>query len=91
MLKPCQSVQQQGEVLISVNEGKTTAQIFLLFITKSVTHFDMADTGWRAHMIAMLDNAAYHRSQSTQAPIEFLGPYEFRMAPVENLFSFFKS
>ena len=55
-------VSSRGEVVITVNEGKTTSQTFLFFITKLVSHFDEADPGWRAQTVIMLDNAAYHRS-----------------------------
>ena len=46
----------------------------------------------------MLDNAAYHRSgevkkklQELKVPLMYLGPYHFRMAPVEFFFSVIKS
>ena len=37
------AVSSRGEVLITVNEGKTTAQTFLLFIIMIVSHFDELD------------------------------------------------
>ena len=46
----------------------------------------------------MLDNASYHRGvptmhqiESLRLPVLFLGPYHFRMAPVEMLFNYIKS
>ena len=46
----------------------------------------------------MLDNAPYHRSsvvaealQQMGLSVFYLGPYQFKMAPVEHLFSFIKS
>lgn len=46
----------------------------------------------------LLDKAPYHRSKATQnflrsvrAPIFFLGPYQFILAPVEKLFAFIKA
>jgi len=45
----------------------------------------------------MLDNANYHRGVATQrvmrhlhVPVLYLGPYHFRLAPVEMLFSYIK-
>jgi hypothetical protein len=45
----------------------------------------------------MLDNASYHRSPATRElmvglrlPVMFLGPYHFRMAPIEMVFNFIK-
>jgi transposase len=46
----------------------------------------------------MLDNANYHRGVAIQkvmdqlrTPVLYLGPYHFRMAPVEMLFNYVKS
>jgi len=46
----------------------------------------------------MMDNAPYHRSvlvrehmKSLRLPVLFLGPYHFRMAPVEMVFNFIKN
>jgi transposase len=46
----------------------------------------------------MMDNAAYHRAVSAKEfmmamklPILFLGPYHFRMAPIEMVFNFIKN
>jgi transposase len=46
----------------------------------------------------MMDNAPYHRGvgvreqmKALKLPVLFLGPYHFRMAPVEMVFNFIKS
>lgn len=46
----------------------------------------------------MIDNAGYHRSANVRArlhelkvPLMYLGPYHFRMAPIEIFFSIMKS
>ena len=46
----------------------------------------------------MLDNAPYHRSiaiqehmKSLRLPVLLMGPYHFRMAPVEMVFNFIKN
>ena len=56
------------------------------------------DRSWRNDTIILLDNAAYHRGTSImkelellKIPVMYLGPYHFRMAPIEVLFSYIKS
>ena len=56
------------------------------------------DKAWRNDTIILLDNASYHRGASImkelellKIPVMYLGPYHFRMAPIEVLFSFMKS
>ena len=46
----------------------------------------------------MVDNAPYHRSRvmmtkysALKVPIMFLGPYHFKLAPVELVFAFIKN
>ena len=46
----------------------------------------------------MMDNAVFHRAKLTlplydqlKVPVLFLGPYHFRMAPVEMAFNYIKS
>ena len=46
----------------------------------------------------MLDNAAYHRNQVSldrykkyKIPVMFLGPYHFKLAPIEIMFSYIKN
>jgi transposase len=48
--------------------------------------------------IIMLDNARYHKSKlildiftRLKIPVMFLGPYHFKMAPVEIFFSYIKN
>lgn len=56
------------------------------------------DKKWREDTIIMLDNASYHRGSTImkelellKIPIMYLGPYHFKMAPIEVLFSYIKS
>jgi transposase len=48
--------------------------------------------------VIMFDNAPYHRSiavrkklQEMRIPLMYLGPYQFKMAPIELFFSYIKS
>ena len=87
-----------GEVCYTVNCGITNSETFCLFLVKLVEHLDGEDLRWREHSVIMLDNANYHRSVPTlrvmddlRLPVLFLGPYHFRLAPVEMLFNYVKN
>jgi hypothetical protein len=90
-------VSSTGGLYYTINRGKTNSWTFLLFIVKLVEHLDSIDREWRKKTVIMIDNASYHRSAITKAkleylnvPIMYLGPYHFRLAPVELFFSFIK-
>ena len=87
-----------GEVWYTVNCGKTNSDTFSLFLVKLCEHLDSTDVYWRKKTVLMLDNANYHRGVAIQkvmdqlrTPVLYLGPYHFRMAPVEMLFNYVKS
>jgi hypothetical protein len=87
-----------GELLFTVNCGITNSHTFSFFLTKLCSHLDAADKHWRSTSVLVMDNAPYHRSAVTrrlmvelQLPVLFLGPYHFRVAPVEMAFNFVKS
>jgi hypothetical protein len=91
------AISSNGGLYYTVNRGKTNSWTFLLYIVKLVEHLDSSDPDWRKNTIIMLDNASYHRSTFTKAklealkvPIMYMGPYHFRLAPVELFFSFIK-
>ena len=86
-----------GEVWYTANRGITNSDTFCLFVVKLVEHLDSLEREWRKRTVLMLDNANYHRSDNTQrvmkqlhVPVLYLGPYHFRMAPVEMLFNYIK-
>jgi transposase len=65
---------------------------------KLCEHLNTVDRNWRKSTVIMLDNAPYHRSiavksklQELRIPLMYLGPYQFKMAPIELFFSFIKS
>ena len=91
-------ISNYGDTLYTNNHGLTNYQTFLLFLLKVCEYLDAIDKGWRNDTIIMLDNAPYHRGTSImkelellKIPVMYLGPYHFRMAPIEVLFSFIKS
>ncbi len=86
-----------GDVSYTVNSGKTNSDTFAWFIVKMVEHLDSADRHWRSNTVFMVDNAQYHRSESMKQiisklniPWMFMGPYQFRVAPVEMVFNYVK-
>lgn len=88
----------RGEVFFTINKGKTNSITFLHFLSKLVAFLSARDFDWRATTVLLIDNAPYHRSQKLRTwleqaklPMMFLGPYQFRMAPAEHLFSFMKN
>jgi len=86
-----------GELLYTVNIGITNGHTFGFFLTKLFAHLDGEDPRWRENTVLMLDNANYHRNlevmeimRKLRLPVLFLGPYHFRLAPVEMVFNFIK-
>ena len=86
-----------GEVFYTVNLGKTNSDSFAWFMIKMVEHLDDQDHDWRKNTVIMVDNAQYHRSDATKRlianlniPVLFMGPYQFRVAPVEMMFNYVK-
>jgi hypothetical protein len=91
------AITSTGEVWYTVNRGITNSETFCFFLVKLVEYLDAVEGNWREHSVIMLDNVNYHRGVDTQrvmrqlhVPVLFLGPYHFRLAPVEMLFSYIK-
>ena len=84
--------------MFTINSGKNNSTTFMLFLIKLSNHLDDTKPNWRQNTIIMVDNAPYHRSkmmmekyQVLKVPIMFLGPYQFKLAPVELMFSYIKN
>jgi DDE superfamily endonuclease len=91
-------VSNTGSLYYTINKGKTNSFSFLLFVMKLCYHLNEGNINWRKDTIIMLDNASYHRSnfvrqklERFKIPIIYMGPYQFKMAPVELFFSYIKS
>ena len=81
-----------------MNQGRTNSETFWLFLMRLCLELNSADEHWRDNTIILLDNAPYHRSDYVRERLErygiptlFLGPYHYRGAPVEMLFSHVKN
>jgi hypothetical protein len=92
------AISSKGRVFFAVNQGKTTALTFGLFIVGLCQVLDEKDQNWRKEVTFLLDNAPYHRAVASFAlyeclgiPTMFLAPYSFKMAAVEKLFSYVKN
>ena len=92
------ALSNKGQFYYTVNVGKTNSVTFGYFLAKLCDHLDADKENWRHDTVIILDNASYHRANTTmdlihalRAPILFLGPHHFRMAPVEMVFNFVKS
>ena len=92
------AVSSRGEFFYTLNLGHTDSRTFFNFILKLTAVLTKQDVNWREDTVIMLDNAAYHRSrenseryQSLKVPLLFLGPYHYRMAPVELMFAYIKN
>jgi DDE superfamily endonuclease len=90
-------VSNRGEFFYTVNQGVTNSYTLGHFLIKLVEHMNSVDKDWRKESIVMLDNAQYHRGAVTteifknlDLPVLYLGPYHFKMAPVEMMFSHIK-
>ena len=84
-------------MLYSTNLGKTNSHTFRYFLLKLCSHLDGEDVHWRERTVIMLDNASSHKGvpvsqlmAELRLPVLFMGPYHFRMAPVEMLFNLIK-
>jgi hypothetical protein len=58
---------------------------------------DLENPEWRSSTVFLLDNAPYHKGfklkeklNELNIPLAYLGPYQFKMAPVEICFGFIK-
>ncbi|CDW82992.1 UNKNOWN [Stylonychia lemnae] len=87
-----------GEVLFTMNQGNNTGDTFLLFLIKLAHYLNSQRPDWRLNTILLIDNAPYHRSRDMMAayrklklPVMFLGPYQFHLAPIEQVFRFIKN
>ncbi len=87
-----------GELLYTVNCGITNTHTFGYYLTRLCAHLDHDEPNWRLRTVIMLDNAVFHRTKQTgelirelKLPVLYLGPYHFRMAPIEMVFNYIKS
>ena len=84
-------------MFFTANRGLYNGRTIHLFILKLIKVLDARNRNWRDNTVLLMDNAPYHRGKAfsdqmklLNVPIAYLGPYQFKMAPVEMAFSFIK-
>ena len=97
MGKHYRAVSNKGDLAFTINRGKNNTDTFMWFMMKLCKHLNSQDMHWRNHAIIAIDNALYHCNaerleyfKRLKMPIMFLGPYHFKLAPVELYFSYIK-
>ena len=92
------AITSTGQLMYTVNCGHTNSFTFGYFLLKLVAHLDAECMSWRKTTVLMMDNASYHRGPHTRSlmdrlrvPVLFMGPYHFRVAPIEMVFNFIKA
>ncbi|KEJ82907.1 hypothetical protein OXYTRIMIC_083 [Oxytricha trifallax] len=82
-----------GKLMFTVSNGTTNSSTFINFLILMVKHLSRLDPWWYTNYLIIVDNAPYHKSSvSLEAielmnlPILFLGPYQYDLAPVEQVF-----
>jgi transposase len=90
-------VASDGEIYFTLNRGYHNQNTMIIFLKKLLKVLDGKDQHWRKKTVIMMDNASYHRSKLVSTyiaeeaiPVMYLGPYQFRTAPVEKAFAFIK-
>jgi hypothetical protein len=91
------AISNRGDIYFTANRGANNGMTVQLFLQKLVAVLDAKDRSWRDYTTLLMDNAPYHKGTiftknvaRMQLPIAFLGPYQFKMAPVELVFAYIK-
>jgi hypothetical protein len=91
------AVSNKGDIYFTSNRGMNNGITILLFLQKLTAVLDAKDAGWREYTTLLLDNAPYHKGsifseniKHMHLPLAYLGPYQFKMAPVELVFAYIK-
>jgi hypothetical protein len=90
-------VASDGRLFFTANRGSNNGSTVFLFLKKLAAQLDLENPEWRDTTILLLDNAPYHRGnklkdklKEVNIPLAYLGPYQFKMAPIEICFGFIK-
>ena len=86
-----------GKVYLSLFQANSNTSMMELFFTHWIQMMDSKDRYWRKNTLLMLDNAAYHTSNTMteffrkhQLPICFTAPHSYAASPIELWFAHFK-
>jgi hypothetical protein len=92
------AISNKGDIYFTANRGSNNGMTIQLFLQKLTAVLDAKDRNWRDYTTLLMDNAPYHRGRiftenvvsRMLLPIAYLGPYQFKMAPVELVFAYIK-
>jgi hypothetical protein len=91
------AISNKGDIYFTANRGTNNGMTIQLFLQKLTAVLDAKDQRWREYTTLLMDNAPYHKGRiftenvkRMHLPIAYLGPYQFKMAPVELVFAYIK-
>ena len=91
------ALDSEGKIYASLLQANSDTDTMLIFLTELIKTLDIEDKNWRTNSVLMWDNAGYHEAKEVLTPLEeqrapvlFLGPYSYRMAPAEMVFAALK-
>ena len=86
-----------GKIYASLLQANSDTDTMRLFLTELIRTLDLEDRKWRSNTVLVWDNAGYHESEEVltlleqqRAPLLYLGPYSYHMAPCEMVFAALK-
>ena len=87
----------EGKIYASLLQANSDADTMRLFLTELIRTLDYEYKNWRKNTVLMWDNAGYHEAEEVlilleeqRAPLLYLGPYSYHMAPCEMVFAALK-
>jgi len=91
------ALDSEGKIYASLLQANSDEDTMCLFLTELIKTLDYEDKNWRMNSVIMWDNAGYHEAgevlnllEEQRAPVLFLGPYSYHMAPAELVFAALK-
>ena len=91
------ALDSEGKIYASLLQANSDEDTMRLFLTELIKTLDYEDKHWRKNTVLMWDNAGYHEAgavltllEEQRAPVLFLGPYSYHMAPCEIVFAALK-
>ena len=91
------ALDSEGKIYASLLQANSDSETMQLFLTELIKTLDLEDKNWRTNTVLMWDNAGYHEAREVltlleqqRAPVLYLGPYSYHMAPAEMVFAALK-
>ena len=91
------ALDSEGKLYATLLQANSDEDTMVLFLTELIKTLDYEDKEWRKNTILIWDNAGYHEAgevlsllKEQKAPVMFLGPYSYQMAPCEMVFAALK-